>query len=541
MPNSQLTFKIASLTSEFEQIHQLNYRTFVEEIPQHPPNTEKKLIDKFHEENLYCICLDGQHLVGMLAVRSNRPFSLDDKVPDLDKWLPPATSLCELRLLSVEPQYRCTYLFAGLLHFAATECIQRGYTLAVASGTLRQTRLYKRMGFIPFAEVVGSSVARYQPMYLTLSSGLSLLERLRMPEPELPAMTSFLPGPVEVSATVREVFSSPAVSHRSESFMRMVGDTQRLLCNLTGARYVELFLGSGTLVNDVVAAHLKVMGGTGVVLSNGEFGERLIDHASRMGLKFEVVRASWGHRHDMDKIEQLIMERQSVGWLWTTHCETSCGVLNDLRGLVGICRRRAVKLCMDCTSSLGTTPLDLSEVFLASSVSGKGLASFPGIGLVFYNNELEADNRLPRYLDLGYYRKKQGVPFTQSSNLVAALHQALLELNPAERFGIIRQQHDLIQRELSACGFSVLAAGDSTAPAVISIHLSADISSLQFGEAMERQGFLLSYRSEYLLERNIIQICLMGKIIDDQCRSLVKIMEAKAAESALNKLMSLSQ
>jgi hypothetical protein len=42
------------------------------------------------------------------------------------------------------------------------------------------------------------------------------------------------------------------------------------------------------------------------------------------------------------------------------------------------------------------------------------------------------------------------------------------------------------------------------------------------GEALERKGFLLSYRSSYLVERNIIQACLMGAVTDAQCLSLAE-------------------
>ena len=40
-----LRFKIASEESEFDLIFRLNYKTFVEEIPQHPPNPEKRLVE----------------------------------------------------------------------------------------------------------------------------------------------------------------------------------------------------------------------------------------------------------------------------------------------------------------------------------------------------------------------------------------------------------------------------------------------------------------------------------------------------------------
>ena len=83
-----LHYKIADQPIEFEAIHRLNYQTFVREIPQHPSNSERMLVDRFHEENVYAICMDGSDLVGMVAGRSTRPFSLDAKMDNVDSYLP---------------------------------------------------------------------------------------------------------------------------------------------------------------------------------------------------------------------------------------------------------------------------------------------------------------------------------------------------------------------------------------------------------------------------------------------------------------------
>jgi hypothetical protein len=40
---TKLRFRIADSEEEFEAIHRLNYRTFVEEIPQHPANPERRI------------------------------------------------------------------------------------------------------------------------------------------------------------------------------------------------------------------------------------------------------------------------------------------------------------------------------------------------------------------------------------------------------------------------------------------------------------------------------------------------------------------
>src|SRR5580693_1199193 len=73
MSTRSLQFKVANQDWEFEQIHQLNYRTFVEEIPQHQPSATPRLVDKFHHENTYLICLSNNRIVGMIAARGRRP------------------------------------------------------------------------------------------------------------------------------------------------------------------------------------------------------------------------------------------------------------------------------------------------------------------------------------------------------------------------------------------------------------------------------------------------------------------------------------
>ncbi|MBA3533008.1 MAG: hypothetical protein H0T73_13875 [Ardenticatenales bacterium] len=163
---SSLVYKIATEPWEFEQIHRLNYRTFVEEIPQHTSNPEGRLVDKFHEQNSYIICLDGQALLGMVAVRGERPFSLDSKLENLDSYLPPGRSLCEIRLLAIVPSRRQATILGGIMAKSGEYIFSHEYDLALISGTVRQEKLYRRFGFEPFGPLVGTAEALYQPMYL---------------------------------------------------------------------------------------------------------------------------------------------------------------------------------------------------------------------------------------------------------------------------------------------------------------------------------------------------------------------------------------
>ena len=167
-------FKIADNSWEFEQIHRLNYRVFVEEIPQHPHNNERILVDRFHDQNAYVIGLRGQYLLGMLAFRDKRPYSLDEKIENLDQYLPTGRIMCEMRLFAIEPDYRTGPVLRGLFEKGLAYCLSQGYNLGVVSGTVRQLKMYSRIGFQPFGPLVGTPEALYQPMYLTLED---LLDR----------------------------------------------------------------------------------------------------------------------------------------------------------------------------------------------------------------------------------------------------------------------------------------------------------------------------------------------------------------------------
>jgi aspartate aminotransferase-like enzyme len=293
--------------------------------------------------------------------------------------------------------------------------------------------------------------------------------------------------------------------------------TRRLLCGLVGAANVEILVGSGTLANDAVAGQLLLEASPGLVLSNGEFGERLIDHARRFGLPFETIVRPWGQTFDPAEIDRHLATSPGPAWLWVVHCETSTGVLNDLDALKLLCRARGVKLCVDAISSIGTVHVGLDGAYLASAVSGKGLGAFPGLAMVFHNHDLRAaPGLLPRYLDLGLYAGSRGIPFTHSSNLLGALQAALTRVDWPQRYEELARTSAWLRRRMRQLGFVVVAPEAQASPAVVTIALPETVKSAALGVELERAGYLLSANSEYLRQRNWIQFCLMGESSREQ-------------------------
>jgi len=533
-----LVFKTAAEDWEFELIHRLNYKTFVEEIAQHKAQPTHRLVDKFHSENTYLICLSGRQLAGMLAVRGARPFSLDQKLENLDTYLPAGRKICEIRLLAVEKKFRGAQVLQGILALLWQHGIEKSYDLAIISGTPRQFKLYQHLGFVPFGPMVGSGEAQFQPMYVKLETFEAAARVFLRSSPSRAFQSSainFLPGPVTIRREVRRAFEQAPESHRADAFVRDFHATKKTLCDLTGAKNLELLLGSGTLANDIVAGQLSLEKRRGLVLSNGEFGNRLIDQARRFNLDFEEVQFAWGSQFDFHRIKTLLQDVRG-GWLWCTHCETSTGVLNDLARLKALCAEFDVKLCVDCISSIGTVPVDLRGVYLGTCASGKGLRAYPGLSMVFYSHDLKNnDEKIPRYLDLNYYAAQQGIPFTFSSNLLHALHAAIKRVPWETRFAELAERAAWLRPKLRELGFELVGDETETSPAVITIALPQSMDSVKIGTLIEESGYLLSYNSEYLKQRNWIQICIMGESSQEKLVSLLNALNRVCVKSRAGK------
>jgi hypothetical protein len=171
----------------------------------------------------------------------------------------------------------------------ARYCLDEGYGAVIISGNVKQAKLYRRLGFRPFGPEVGKPGATFQPMILDLSEIEIEWSDYLSPDPRhrhASPPTNLLPGPVSVSPEVQRAFARPPISHRLPEFVADVQRVKERLCWMVGAQNVELMMGSGTLANDAIAGQLSLSAENGLVLSNGEFGDRLRDHARGGGPAF---------------------------------------------------------------------------------------------------------------------------------------------------------------------------------------------------------------------------------------------------------------
>jgi aspartate aminotransferase-like enzyme len=78
-----------------------------------------------------------------------------------------------------------------------------------------------------------------------------------------------------------------------------------------------------------------------------------------------------------------------------------------------------------------------------------------------------------------------------------------------------------LRARLRQLGFRLLATATEAMPGVVTIVLPPEQNSSDFGQKLQKAGFMLSYNSDYLRRRNWIQICLMGEYSKEKIESLL--------------------
>ena len=529
--------KLAETEEEWAQLHHLNCQTFAHELSQHDDPGNGRLVDKFHDKNIYFAAFDQGRAVGMLAVHDQPPFSITDKMADPARLEQLGSRQLEVRLLAIEPAHRHNELFAGLL-FAVYEFAHHAhYTHMLISGVVDRQRMYERIGFRPLGPPVYSGGVRFVPMAVRLDQFphriVARADRLRA---RLSALSlerharpiALTPGPAQLSQAVRQALHKDQLSHRGRQFDQTFRRVRSTLASLVGLD-VALFSGSGTLVNEVVAATLAAdrRCGTGLVLVNGEFGRRLVRQAHCAGLRFGTLRWHWGRPWEFDRIDAYLKRRPEIDWVWAVHLESSTGMLNDVAALGQLVERHGRRLCLDCISSLGAVPVDLRRVHLATGVSNKSVGGVAGVSMVFARPDALTHvnrHRTPPYLDLVDAMTTPGPCYTFPSAPLLALDAALQvyadSRRRAARYGRYVQLGRYVRGQLDALGLAPLVREPYACPVITTFRVGTNGTHDRFIARCRDFGYAVGGESGYLSRRNWCQVATMGELSIDDCRPL---------------------
>ncbi|WP_338066815.1 2-aminoethylphosphonate aminotransferase [Evansella clarkii] len=249
------------------------------------------------------------------------------------------------------------------------------------------------------------------------------------------------PGPATTTDSVKLAQIVPDICPREEEFGEVMKDVTERITKFAGdpEQYTTvLFGGSGTAAVEAIISSAVGIGGI-FIINNGAYGNRMCEIAETYGLKMTEFKSPSDQPVNIEKLEEELDRRNGkITHLAVVHCETSTGLLNDIKLIGQVCRQRGIKLIVDAMSSFGAVPVNMKEMnisFLAAS-SNKNLQGMAGAAFVIAENtELEDLNYIkPRsyYLSLfdqySFFKKYGQMRFTPPVQTIYALEQAVTEL-----------------------------------------------------------------------------------------------------------------
>ncbi|MFA6357568.1 MAG: alanine--glyoxylate aminotransferase family protein [Candidatus Omnitrophota bacterium] len=243
------------------------------------------------------------------------------------------------------------------------------------------------------------------------------------------------PGPTPLPPQISLAMARPIIHHRTPQFQAILKEASvGLKWVFQTANDVFIISSSGTGAMEAAIINLLSAGDTALVVHGGKFGERWSEIAKAYSIKVEIIDVEWGKAVSPEEIRKRLKANPEIKAVFTTLCETSTGVDNDLASIASIVKETSAVLVVDAISGLGAVDIktDVWGIDVVIAGSQKGLMLPPGLGFISLSPKawklVEASKSPRYYLDLRKAKKaldKNDTPFTSSITLIIALNEAL--------------------------------------------------------------------------------------------------------------------
>ncbi|HNW39045.1 MAG TPA: alanine--glyoxylate aminotransferase family protein [Candidatus Omnitrophota bacterium] len=334
------------------------------------------------------------------------------------------------------------------------------------------------------------------------------------------------PGPTPLPPQISLAMARPIIHHRTPQFQAILKEASAgLKWVFQTANDVYIISSSGTGAMEAAVINLLSSGDTALVVQGGKFGERWTEISQAYGIIPEVINVEWGTAVDPQEISKRLKANPKIKAVFTTLCETSTGVDNDIQAIAAVVKETPAVLVVDAISGLGAVDLktDAWGVDVVVSGSQKGLMLPPGLGLICVSPKawklVEASKSSRYYLDLRKAKKaldKNDTPFTSSITLIIALNEAL-KIMQQDGLEYIFKRHramaDATRAAMKALGLELFAP-TAASDGVTAAKVPASVDGEKLVKTMRDTYGVTIAGGQAELKGKVIRIAHMGYIAE---------------------------
>jgi len=242
-------------------------------------------------------------------------------------------------------------------------------------------------------------------------------------------------GPTPLPPQVREAMGRPIIHHRTSQYRAIVKRTlQGIQTVMQTSQPVFCLTSSGTGAMEAAVVNLLSPGDEAIAILGGKFAERWQSLCKTYGIAVTTIPVTYGDAVDPKQVADALAAHPKAKAVFSTLCETSTGVVNDIQAIAALTRKSPAVLVVDAISGLlaDDCRTDAWGVDVVVTGSQKGLMLPPGLAFMSVSQRawaLVEQSKTPRfYYDLRLYKKSladDDTPFTSAVSTVVALDEAL--------------------------------------------------------------------------------------------------------------------
>jgi aspartate aminotransferase-like enzyme len=352
----------------------------------------------------------------------------------------------------------------------------------------------------------------------------------------------FTPGPTPLPPQVRQAMARQIIHHRTPAYRKVFQEVSELLKVIFKTKNEVLtFTSSGTGAMEASVVNLLSPGDKAVVVRGGKFGERFWEICQAYNIDTVNIDVEWGKAVNPDLIAEILKSDREISAIFTTLCETSTGVVNDIKTIGKIVRGYKAVLVVDAISGLCADDLETDKwgVDIAIAASQKGLMIPPGLAFLSVSPKAWAKiekAKLPKYY-FSFKKAKKALqnfdsPFTPAISLMVALREALI-LIKAEGIDEVLARHKRLARGIRTAVKALelkLLAPASPANTVTAVKVPEGIDGLELVKLIRQDYGVTIAGGQGKLKGKIIRIAHLGYITESDLMLAISVLEMALAE-----------
>jgi len=333
------------------------------------------------------------------------------------------------------------------------------------------------------------------------------------------------PGPTPLHPKVCEALSRPIIHHRTPQFQAILKEaTEGLKYIFQTQNDVFIFASSGTGAMEAAVVNLCSPGDSVITVESGKFGERWTELCQAYGINTEVIKVEWGKAVNPNEILKKLKANLKIKAVFTTLCETSTGVVHNIKAIGEIVKDFPSVLVVDAISGLSAIDLKTDEWNCDVVVSGsqKGLMLPPGLGFISVSQkawDLIKQAKSPRYyFDLIKAKKaldKVDTPFTPAISLIVALNESIRLIKEEGLDNVFKRHHlmaEATRKAIKAMGLELFSDADCASDVVTAIKVPLGIDGEKLVKTMRDVYGVTIAGGQSELKGKIFRIAHMGYI-----------------------------